>query len=155
MEIANRLDIFEPDEQTALVCIDVPEAQRLIVDQLGELNYKLHTGLFTEDILLKMRTHTYDVVLISEHFNATDVETNPILFEATHASAAQRRKQVVVLIGPGVNTNDEFQAFQHSVDVVINLADIVNLRPVLRRAVLRKQEHYAPFHEAMKAAGAV
>lgn len=155
MEIANRLDLFEPGDQTALVCIDVPEAQRLIVDQLSALGYKLHTGLFVEDILLKMRSHTYDVVLISEHFNATDSETNPILAEATHTSPLQRRKQVVVLIGPGVHTNDELQAFQHSVDVVINLADITNLRPVLRRGVLRKQEFYAPFNEAMMAAGAI
>lgn len=154
MEIANRLDVFEPGDQTALVCIDVPEPQRLVVDQLNALGYKLHTGLFAEDILLKMRTHTYDVVLISEHFNATDAETNPLLAEATRISALQRRRQVVVLIGPGFKTNDDLQAFQHSVDVVINLADIVNLRPVLRRAVLSKQEFYAPFNEVLKIAGA-
>ena len=147
MDIADRLDIFEPGDLTALVCIDVPEAQELMVNQLGALGYKIHTGLFTEDILLKMRTHTYDVVLISEHFNATDAETNPILAEARRISSLQRRKQVVAVFGSSVHTNDEFQAFQLSVDVVINLADIINLRPVLRRAVLRKQEFYAPFNE--------
>jgi CheY-like chemotaxis protein len=153
MEFANRLDIFEPGDLTALVCTDVPEVQRLVVDQLTALNYKLHTGLFVEDILLKLRAHTYDVVLISENFAATDLETNPILREATRAPAAQRRKQLLVLIGSSVQTNDELQAFQHSVDLVVNLADVMNLRPVLRRALLRTQEFYAPFQESLKAAG--
>lgn len=153
MEFANRLDIFEPGDLTALICADVPEVQRLMVDQLTSLNYKLHTGLFIEDIQLKLRAHAYDVVVISENFAATDIETNPILREATNAPSAQRRKQLLVLIGSSVQTNDELQAFQHSVDLVVNLADVMNLRPVLRRALLRAQEFYAPFQESLKAAG--
>ena len=153
MEFQNRLDIFEPGDLTALVCTDVPEVQRLVVDQLTALNYKIHTGLFVEDILLKLRAHTYDVVLISENFAATDIGSNPILAEATGAPAAQRRKQLLVLIGSSVSTNDELQAFQHSVDLVVNLADVMNLRPVLRRALLRTQEFYAPLQESLKAAG--
>lgn len=153
MEFENRLDIFEPGDLTALVCTDVPEVQRLVVDQLTSLNYKLHTGLFVEDILLKLRAHTYDVVLISENFAATDIESNPIIKEAVGAPSAQRRKQLLVLIGSSLLTNDELQAFQHSVDLVVNLADVMNLRPVLRRALLRAQEFYAPFQESLKAAG--
>ncbi len=151
MDITNRLDVFEPGDQTALVSIDVPEAQRLVVEQLGALGYKLHTGFFAEDILLKLRTHIYDVVLISQHFNGTDVETNPILAEVTRFSPQQRRQQVVVLIGSGMNTDDESEAFEHSVDLVVNLSDIVNLRPVLRRAVQRKLDFYTPFQDALRA----
>ena len=153
MEYANRLDIFEPGDLTAIVCTDVPEVQRLLVDQLTSLNYKIHTGLFVEDILLKLRSHTYDVVLITENFAATDITSNPILQEATGAPSAQRRKQLIVLIGSSVGTNDELQSFQHSVDMVVNLSDVMNLRPVLRRALLRSQEFYAPLHESLKAAG--
>ena len=98
MEITNRLDVFEPGDQTALVSIDVPEAQRLVVEQLGALGYKLHTGLFTEDILLKMRTHMYDVVLISEHFNGTDIETNPIPPKRSVLAPNERRKVIVLIV---------------------------------------------------------
>jgi len=153
LEFANRLDIFEPGDLTAIVCTDVPEVQRLLVDQLTQLNYKIHTGLFVEDILLKLRAHAYDVILITENFAATDIETNPILQEATRAPAHQRRKQLIVLIGSSVNTNDELQAFQHSVDLVVNLSDVMNLRPVLRRALLRTQEFYAPYTDALKSVG--
>jgi hypothetical protein len=149
----NRFDLFEPGDLTALVCVDVPEMQRLVVDQLTKMSYKLHTGMFVEDILLKLRAHTYDVVVISEHFNANDLSTNPVVAEAIAAPPAQRRKQCLVIIGASLSTNDELQAFQYSVDVVINLADVVNLRPVLRRAVNRMQEFYAPLNEAIKGAG--
>ena len=154
MEPHNRLDLFEPGDQTALVCLDVPEVQRIVVDQLTALGYKIHTGLFVEDILLKLRAHLYDVVVVAEHFNASDIETNPILAETLRAPAEQRRRQFVTVVGSSFATNDELEAFQHSVDLVVGLADVVNLRPVVRRGLLRAREFYAPLHEAMKAAEA-
>ena len=154
MEPQYRLDLFEPGDQTALVCVDVPEVQRIVVDQLTALGYKIHTGLFVDDILLKLRAHIYDVVVVAEHFNASDIETNPILAEAVHTPAEQRRRQLVAAVGSSFVTNDELEAFQHSVDLVVGLADVVNLRPVLRRGLRRIQEFYAPFHEAAKAAEA-
>ena len=154
MEPQNRLDLFEPGDQTALVCLDVPEVQRIVVDQLTALGYKIHTGFFVEDILLKLRTHIYDVVIVAEHFNASDLETNPILAEAVHTPAEQRRRQFVAVVGSSFVTNDEMEAFRHSVDLVVGLVDVVNLRPVLRRGLRRAQEFYAPFHEAEKVADA-
>ena len=153
MSIQNRFDIFEPGDQSALVCIDVPELQRLVIEQLTALNYKIHTGLFVEDVLLKLRAHVYDVLIVSENFNATDMQANPIVAEAVSAPAAQRRRQFIVVIGSSFITNDEMQAFEHSVDLVVGLADAVNLRPVLRRGVLRAEEFYAPLHDALKTAG--
>ncbi len=149
----NRLDFFELGDRTALVCLDVPEIQRIVVEQLGELGYKIHTGLFIEDILLKLRAHAYDVVIVSEHFNATDSASNPIIATAIDAPSAQRRKQFIAVLGSSFNTGDEMQAFTASVDLVIGLADVVNLRPILRRGVNRAQEFYAPFNEALRAAG--
>ena len=48
----------------------------------------------------------------------------------------------VVLIGPNMITNDELQAFQYSVDLVVSVSDFANFRPVLRRGVARHQEFY-------------
>jgi hypothetical protein len=153
IEFQSRLDLFEPGDQTALVCVDVPEVQRIVVDQLTSLNYKIHTGLFLEDILLKSRAHVYDVVVISEHFNASDMASNPIVAAAVAAPAEHRRAQFLVAIGSTLATNDDLQAFQYSVDLVVNLSDVVNLRPVLRRGVMRMGEFYAPFREALKLDG--
>jgi hypothetical protein len=151
MDIQNRLDVFEPGDLTALVCLDVPEMQRIVVDHLTALGYKIHTGLFVDDVLLKLRAHVYEVVVISEHFAAASIETNPILLESINAPADQRRRQFIVVVGSSFLTNNEMQAFQFSVDLVVGLPDLVNMRPVLRRGLLRAQELYAPFHDAVRA----
>ena len=154
MEAGNRLDLFEPGDLTLLVCHDVPEVRDLIVSQFSELNYKVHTGLYPDDILLKLRTHQYDVIVLSANFNAVSYETCPIYLAATGVPPAQRRQQFVVLIGSQFATGDEMQSFAASVDLVIALHDVVTLRPVFRRTSQRHRELYAPFLEAEKAIAA-
>lgn len=154
METTNRLDVFEPGDPTVLVCLDVPEIQRIVVDQLTALGYKIHTGLFVDDALLKLRTQTYDVIIISEHFNASDVHTNPIIAETLLTSPEQRRRQFIAVLGSSFVTNDGAQAFDNSVDLVVALPDVVNLTPVLRRGLARCREFYAPWNETLRAADA-
>ena len=151
MDSQPRFDVFEPGDLTALVCMDVPELQRLVAEQLTELGYRVHTGLSQDDLLLKMRTHVYDVLVISEHLGGKNVIANPVLHEAVHTPSAQRRKQLVVLVGSSFQTGDVFQAFQQSVDLVVNLSDSMNLRPLIRRGVNRGQEFYRPLLDALNA----
>jgi hypothetical protein len=149
----HRIDLFEPGDKTSLVCVDVPEMQRLVVENLSELQYKVHTGLFVEDILLKLQTHAYDVVVFSEHFAASDLQNNPILHSILEIQPSQRRQQVMVMIGSSVHTDSEMEAWQYSVDLTLNLADVPNLKHVLRRAVVRTKAFYDPYTEALTAAG--
>lgn len=146
----HRFDFFEPGDKTALVCLDVPEMQRMAVEQLDSLGYKIHTGLFLDDCILKLRAHPYDVVIVSEFFDGLKPDENPILREAAIAPAALRRKQTYVLIGADYRTNDELQAFARSVDVVVALSDIANLRPVIRRGATRQAEFHAPLHDTLQ-----
>jgi len=145
----HRFDFFEPDDKTALICLDVPEMQRLAIEQIDQLKYKVHTGLFMDDSVLKLRAHPYDVVIVSEHFAGSTLAEHPILAESIRLPASQRRRQTFVLLGVDLTTNDELQAFAYDVDLVVSLADFVNLKPVLRRAVARGAELTAPLHEAL------
>jgi CheY-like chemotaxis protein len=147
-----RLDIFEPGDLTAMICLDTPEMQRIAIEQLGETGYKVHSGFSMDDILLKLRAQNYDLLLISERFeDCTSFDDNAVLKYAVNALPAQRHKQFVVLIG-SFTTNDELQAFERSVDLVVALADFIHLKPLLRRGLSRMQEFYAPFHEVQQAA---
>lgn len=145
----HRFDFFEPGDKTALVCLDVPEMQRLAVEQLDAVGYKIHTALFLEDCVLKLRAHPYDLVLVSEHFNGLDLSDHVVLREGANTPPAVRRRQVYVLIGPNFVTNDELQAFSHSVDAVVALSDLQNLKPVVRRAAQRQAEFHGPLHETL------
>jgi hypothetical protein len=143
---------YEPGVKSALACVDAPDMVRVAVEQLTELGYRVSTGISLEDLLYKMQANTYDIVLIAENVGETSLGTNPILAEIIQLPNLQRRQQVVILIGPSFRTGDESQAFQFSVDQVINQGDLSNLRPLVRRAVARAEEFYSRYVEAMAAA---
>ncbi|MEA3188319.1 MAG: hypothetical protein QOD99_2149 [Chthoniobacter sp.] len=153
MEILSRYDFFEPGDQTALICIDEPELQRAAVDALSAIDFKMHTGLFGEDISLKLKAHSYDVVVVSETFNDVMLESNAVLAEISRIHSSQRRQQYVVLIGPGMITNDEMQAFQYSVDLTFSVSDLASLGPVVRRGLVRHKEFYRIFFDCLRLAG--
>jgi DNA-binding response OmpR family regulator len=148
-----KMDMLEPGDHTAMICLESPEMQRIAIEQLTEHGYKVHTGFSLEDILLKLRAQTYDLLLVSEDFGGSkSAADNRVLREAVHQGAAQRHKQFVVLVGPYA-TYDELQAFEQSVDLVIGQADFVHLRPLLRRGLSRTQEFYAPYQDVLQATG--
>jgi len=150
MEAQNRYDVFEEGDLTALICIDDPEIQQATMEQIAALGYKLHTGLFSEDVALKLQTHNYNLMVVYENFNGCDLETNQILKVVVNSPAEQRREQFVVLLGPNMVTGDEMQCFIYSVDLVFSLSDLQNLKTVLRRAAARHKEFYAPFLECAR-----
>jgi hypothetical protein len=156
--MANATDttsFFDVNDNTALVCIDHQQYQKLVVPQLIDLNYKVHLGLFEEDVLLKLKTYNYNVVIIFENFKGSKAENNPILAEMIKQPGAQRREHFVVLLSHRLTTNDAMAAFVQSVDQIINVADIANLKPVLRRGVAQHRELYQAYQETLKATQAV
>src|SRR5438046_10248590 len=89
---------FDLGDNTALVCVDHQQYQKIVVPQLIDLTYKVHLGLFEEDVILKLQTYSYDVVVIYENFKNSTLETNPILHEIIKKPDAQRREHFVFLI---------------------------------------------------------
>jgi hypothetical protein len=137
-------------DNTALVCVDHQQYQKIIVPQLIDMTYKVHLGLFEEDVSLKLKTYNYDVVLIYENFKGATVQTNPLLREMAKRRDARRREHFVVLISHKFATNDAMSAFVQSVDQIINIADLANLKPVLRRGVAQHRDLYHSFNDMMK-----
>jgi hypothetical protein len=142
-------------DNTALVCVDHQQYQKIIVPQLIDITYKVHLGLFEEDVVLKLKTYNYDVVVIYENFKNSKLETNPLLLEMTKRPDARRREHFVVLLSHKFATNDAMSAFVHSVDQIINVADLANLKPVLRRGVTQHRELYHSFNDMVKSVQAL
>jgi hypothetical protein len=143
---------FDLGDKTALVCIDHPQYQKMIVPQLIDLSYKVHLGLFAEDVLLKLSTYSYNVVVIYENFKGSTLENNPILHEMVGRPGTLRREHFVVLLSQRFTTNDAMTAFAQSVDQIVNVADIANFKPVVRRGVAQHHDIYLPLQETLKAA---
>lgn len=147
--------IFDLDDQTALVCVTTSPIQKMISAQLLELNYKVHLGLFAEDVLLKLATYSYDVVVIDENFKGAVPGENPILLEMVKRNGALRREHFVALLSQRFPTNDAMSAFVHSVDLIVNFADLTNFKPVIRRGVAQYEALYKPFQDALKLVQAI
>ena len=142
-------------DNTALVCVDHQQYQKIVVPQLIDITYKVHLGLFEEDVVLKLKTYNYDVVVIYENFKNCKLETNPLLLEMTKRPDARRREHFVVLLSHKFATNDAMSAFVHSVDQIINVADLANFKPVLRRGVAQHRELYHSFNDMVKSVQAL
>jgi hypothetical protein len=155
MEQQQESTFFNLGDNTALVCIDHQQYQKIVVPQLIDMTYKVHLGLFAEDVLLKLKTYNYNVVVIYENFKGSTLETNPILKEITNRSGAQRRESFIILLSHRYATNDAMSAFVHSVDLIVNIADLANFRPVLRRGVDQHRELYQAFQEMLKSVQAL
>ena len=141
---------FEVSENTALVCVDQEQYQKLITPQLVDLKYKVHVGLYEDDVLLKLRTYSYEVIVVYENFKGTTLDTNPILQKLVREPATQRREQFVVLLSHRYATNDSLSAFVHSVDRMVNIADLPNFKTVLRRGMTEYRQMYHFFQSTLK-----
>ena len=146
---------FDAGDNTALVCIDHQQYQKLVVPQLIDMSFKVHLGLFEEDVLLKLSTYNYNVVIVYENFKGSTTQTNPILADLTKRPGPQRREHFVVLLSHRFPTNDAMSAFVQSVDQIVNVADLANFKPVLRRGVMQHRELYQAFQDTMKAVQAI
>jgi hypothetical protein len=146
---------FDLSDNTALVCVDHQQYQKMVVPQLIDMTYKVHLGLFEEDVLLKLKTYSYNVVVVYENFKGSTPQNNPILRAMVRRPGTERRQHFLVLVSHQFPTNDAMSAFVQSVDLIVNIADLANFRPVLRRGVAQYRELYNSFHETLKAVQAI
>src|SRR6185436_9476584 len=128
---------FDIGDNTALVCVDHQQYQQLVVPQMIDLTYKVHLGLFEEDVILKLQTYSYNVVIVYENFKGSNEQSNPILHELIKRPESERRGYYVVLLSHRFLTNDAMSAFVQSVDQIVNVADLANLKTVIRRGVMQ------------------
>src|SRR4051812_2213157 len=142
-------------DNTALVCVDHQQYQKIVVPQLIDMTYKVHLGLFEEDVSLKLKTYNYDVVLIYENFKGATLQTNPLIKEMEKRRDARRREHFVILLSHKFATNDAMSAFVQSVDQIINIADLANLKPILRRGVAQHRDLYHSFGDMLKSVDAL
>jgi len=146
---------FDLGDNTALVCVDHQQYQKMVVPQLIDMTYKVHLGLFEEDVLLKLKTYSYNVVVVYESFKGSNPQNNPILRAMVRRPGTDRRQHFLVLLSHQFPTNDAMSAFVQSVDLIVNITDLANFKPVVRRGVAQYRELYSSFHETLKAVQAI
>ena len=146
-----RNDLIEHGDLACLVAVDDPAIQPSVIEQLAQLGFGIHTVLSSEEFSAKFRSNPYDVIIISEKFSNSGLESNPALADIAVVPLTQRRELFVVLIGPNMTSRSEMQAFMHSVDLAVNDVDAANLKTIVGRGIVRQEEFYAAFNSVLKA----
>jgi hypothetical protein len=133
-------DIFETHfitaaDKPALVALSNPEWLEAAKRFLKELGYKVHTASTHQEFATRFSQVRYQVVLIDELFAAAKPDENLTLKSLQLMPVNQRRHATIFLFGNSFKTFDPMQAFQQSVHVVINSAEVPMLRQIVEKAV--------------------
>ena len=151
--LQTRNDSFEHGDLAALLCIDDPQLQQTAIDELSQLGFAFHTALYPEEVAVRLRARSYEIVVVSENFGGADAESNSALHELSLLPLDQRRISYVILIGSTMESRSEMQAFVHSVDLTLNLADAMNpggLKAHAGRGIVRQEEFYSALKGVMQ-----
>lgn len=128
-------DFISPTDKPALIAISNPEWMGLANVVASELGYKVHSVNTHEEFLTRFNQAQYQLVILEEVFACASLQENYTLLALQGMHMAQRRHAVVVLLGPSFETMNTLQAFQFSVHVVINPAEIALLGQIVQQGV--------------------
>jgi CheY-like chemotaxis protein len=146
-------DFVEEGGATALVCESDPTVREKISRNLMDLGYQITVAAVAKDALKAMRFHIFDVVVLNELFDADDPQANDVLHYLADMSMTTRRRFFVALISSQYRTMDNMAAFNHSVNIVINLKNMDDMGKIINQGVADNRAFYHVFQETLQKMG--
>lgn len=136
-----------PDAETAMICEQDPVIRDKIVGELKKMGFATVQPAGFKEALKYMRFHVFQVIFIDEDFDTGVWETNNVLRYLESLNMSIRRKTFTALVSATIATLDNLEAFNKSVNLVINKRDIGGVEKVLRQAMVEHEEFYRIFKE--------
>src|SRR5450432_2663170 len=122
--MSSKFDFVSASDKPALLAFSTPEWLDAAKVALQELGYKVHTAATHSDFLIRFSQFRYQVVIVEELFAANSIEENATLATLQAMPMARRRHANVILFGASFQTFTPMQAFQQSVNAVINPSEV-------------------------------
>jgi predicted Zn finger-like uncharacterized protein len=148
-------DFTEEEGKTALVCENNPQIREKIINNLKLMEYNVVEAINARDALTKMRFHIFNLVVVNEAFDMSNIDNNSILIYLARLNMVIRRNIFVVLLSNQYRTMDKMMAFNKSVNLIINLENIDDADRTLSRSIAENEIFYRVFKEALKKSGRV
>jgi len=149
----SQLGFFEGDAKLALVLVDDGQIEDLIRPVVEEMGYRFITSPDKRDAIGKMRFHHFDIIILKDGYDGKSIEESPILRYINTLSMSVRRKMFLALISDRFKTMDNMMAFAMSANVVINSADISQIKHILNKAIEENERFYKVFKELLVETG--
>jgi DNA-binding NtrC family response regulator len=145
----------DPDSKTAMICEQDPVIRDKISNAIKRIGFEVVQPATFKDALKYMRFHTFDVIFVNENFNTGIWEVNNILKYLESISMSIRRQSFVVLISAIDATMDSMQAYNKSVNMIINKSEIADVENILKQALVEHDDFYFVFKENVRKYGSV
>jgi hypothetical protein len=146
--MAADFDFVSATDKPALLAFSTPEWLETAKAALQELGYKVHTAATHSDFLIRFSQFRYQVVILEELFAANSIAENSTLQTLQNMPMSQRRHSAVILLGASFQTFTPMQAFQQSVNTVINPSEIFLLKQLIEKSVADNDSFLHSFREA-------
>jgi CheY-like chemotaxis protein len=137
----------------SLVCVDVPERQAAVKGVLLDLGYTVQLAASVADAIDRMRKSAYEVIVLDEEFQGSTAHDNAVL-RAVHTMPMSIRRYVfVTLLGRRLASLDTLMAFARSVNLVVNVADLSQLKAILAGGIADNDRFYRVYRDVLREAG--
>ena len=146
-------ETYDINQRLALVCVDHPERQGLTLAALQDLGYRAQVAASALDTIERLRKSAYEVVIVDSEFKGATAHDNPVLKAIQAMPMSARRYIFVGLIGTTFNTFDNMSAFGESVNLVVHVKDVGQLKAILQRAIEDNDLFYRVFRQVLQEAG--
>ncbi|PIQ99918.1 MAG: hypothetical protein COV66_09975 [Nitrospinae bacterium CG11_big_fil_rev_8_21_14_0_20_45_15] len=147
----NELVIYDEGDQIALI-LDT-ENKDLWTDILKAKDYKIQYAKSPEQAVHKMKFTQFHFVALSENFGGVTLEESAIYQSIIQLPMSTRRNVFVALSGNKFKTLNDMEAFQFSVNLVVNVKDYGKLGDILKKSIGEYEMFYKVFKETLKSIG--
>ena len=142
-----------PDSKTAMLCEQESVSRDKISNAIKKIGLEVVQPATFKDALKYMRFHIFDVILVNENFNTGVWEVNNIMKYLESLNMSVRRKIFVVLISATCATMDNMQAYNKSVNMIINISEIGDIENILKQALVEHSDFYYPLKDNIRKYG--
>lgn len=143
-------DFIEEEARTSLVCVTENEMKDKINVCLSGIDFHNSSADNAREALKKMRYHTFDLVVIDELFDCRSINANGVLIFLQHLPMSIRRHVFVILISGNFRTMDNMQAFNKSVNLIVNRKNMDDFKKILLRGIADNDVFYRVYKRAVK-----
>jgi len=148
-------DFVEEGVKTALLCEPDAAIQTKIKTGLYNMDYHITAPELPKDALKQMRFHVFDMVVLNERFGTQNPDMNPVHKYLDRLNMSVRRNIFVTLITDRYRTMDNMEAFNKSVNLIVNLKNIDEIEKILRRGMADYEAFYRVYQRALIKTGRI
>ncbi|PID73954.1 MAG: hypothetical protein CSB33_01225 [Desulfobacterales bacterium] len=144
------LDFLAEGTRTAIICEHDPRLRAISRKAAESMGFVVVESASPRESLKQIRYHAFHLVVINELFGTRDPEMNHVMNYLAQLPMATRRRIFVCAVTERFRSGDKMQAFNRSVNVLINLEDMNDFGKILNQAILDNENFYRTYLEEFK-----